>query len=72
MNNVSNNKPFDLDYVVNLTLKHAFKIIDLSIEKTFERIKEFDGNQEKSQEIFKTLATLHALRKRVEDFKYGD
>lgn len=72
MNTESNNKPFSLEYVLATTVKHMFKSVDISIQKTFERISEFDGNQEKSQEIFKTLAMLHALRKRLEDFKYSN
>lgn len=45
------------------------KSIDISIEKTFDRIAEFDGNQKKSEEVFKTLAALHGLRKQLEEFQ---
>ena len=48
------------------------KSIDISIRKTFERIKEFDGNQEKSQEVFNTLAHLHAMRKQLDDFQQAN
>lgn len=68
MNNTSENvKPFSMDYVLRTTVKHIRKSIDISIRKTFERIAEFDGNQEKSQEVFKTLTALHAMRQGLAD-----
>jgi hypothetical protein len=60
-------KPFSMDYVVGLTLKHMQKSIDTSIRKTVARIAEFDGNTEKSQEVFNTLAMLHTIRKKLEN-----
>jgi hypothetical protein len=62
-------KPFSMGYVLRTTAKHMRKSIDISIRKTFERIPEFDSNQEKSQEIFKTLAVLHTMRKQLDDFQ---
>jgi len=44
------------------------KSVDISIQKTLSRISEFDGNQQKSQEIFETLAILHNLKKQLDDF----
>jgi hypothetical protein len=63
------NKPFSMGYVLRTTAKHMRKSIDISIRKTFERISEFDGNQAKSEEIFKTLAVLHTMRKQLDDFQ---
>ena len=57
-----------MEYVLRTTVKHMRKSIDTSIKKTFERIQEFDGNQEKSQEVFKTLASLHSMRKGLDEF----
>ena len=62
-------KPFSMGYVLRTTAKHMRKSIDISIRKTFERISEFESNQEKSQEIFKTLAVLHTMRKQLDDFQ---
>ena len=62
-------KPFSMGYVLRTTTKHMRKSIDISIRKTFERVKEFEGNQEKSQEVFKTLSQLHAMRKQLDDFQ---
>ena len=63
-------KPFSMGYVLRTTAKHMRKSIDISIRKTFERVSEFGGNLEKSQEVFKTLATLHAMRKQLDDFQH--
>lgn len=45
------------------------KAIDISIRKTFDRLKDFEGDQEKGAEVFETLAKLHGLRKMVDDFQ---
>ena len=62
-------KPFSMGYVLRTTAKHMRKSIDISIRKTFERVKEFEGNQEKSTEVFSTLSQLHAMRKQLDDFQ---
>lgn len=66
-NNPENVKPFSMDYVLRTTVKHIRKSIDISIRKTFERIAEFDGNQEKSQEVFRTLTALHTMRQSIDN-----
>lgn len=63
------NKPFSMDYVVGLTLKHMRKSIDTSVRKTVARIAEFDGNTEMSQEVFKTLAMLQTIRKQLDNLQ---
>jgi hypothetical protein len=62
-------KPFSQGYVLRTTAKHMRKSIDISIRKTFERIQDFDGDQEKSKEVFLTLSILHQLRKELDDFQ---
>jgi len=62
-------KPFSISYVLRTTAKHMRKSIDISIRKTFERVPEFANDQAKSQEVFKTLASLHMLRKQLDDFQ---
>ena len=62
-------KPFSMGYVLRTTAKHMRKSIDISIRKTFERVPEFDGNLERSSEVFKTLSQLHAMRKQLDDFQ---
>ena len=61
-----------MGYVLRTTAKHMRKSIDISIRKTFERIKEFEGDQVKSQEVFQTLAQLHAMRKQLDDFQLAN
>jgi hypothetical protein len=63
-------KPFSMGYVLRTTAKHMRKSIDISIRKTFERVSEFEDDQSKSQEVFKTLGHLHAMRKQLDDFQY--
>jgi len=62
-------KPFSQAYVLRTTAKHMRKSIDISIRKTFERVADFADDQEKSEEVFKTLAVLHALRAQIDDFQ---
>lgn len=65
----SPSKPFSMAYVLRTTAKHMRKSVDISIRKTFERIRDFDGNQEKSQEVFKTLGMLHSMRNQIDEFQ---
>ena len=62
-------KPFSQGYVLRVTTKHMRKSIDISIRKTFERIKDFEGNADKSKEVFETLAVLHAMRRQLDEFQ---
>ena len=62
-------KPFSVGYVLRTTARHMRKSIDISIRKTFERIKDFEGDQEKSQEVFTALAQLHAMRNQLDAFQ---
>lgn len=62
-------KPFTKGHVLRATAKHMRKSIDISIRKTFERVKDFDGNQEKSNEVFETLSILHQMRAQLDDFQ---
>jgi len=39
--------------------------IDRSIEYAFSRVPEFEGDIDKSNEVFQTLADLHELRRKV-------
>jgi predicted component of type VI protein secretion system len=59
-------KPFSRDFVVLTTLKHIKRSIDISISKTFDRVKDFDSNPEKSAEVMKTLSDLHEMRRGIE------
>lgn len=62
-------KPFSIGYVLRTTASHMRKSIDLSINKTFDRVGEFAEDKDKSAEVFKTLAHLHLMRKQLDDFQ---
>jgi hypothetical protein len=62
-------KPFSKGYVLRTTAKHMRKSIDISIRKTFERVAEFGGDQQKSMEVFETLSFLHIWRAVLDDFQ---
>lgn len=64
-------KPFSSEFVLKTTAKNMRKSVDLSIQKTFDRIPEFAGDQEKSSEIFKTLTMLHSIRKQIDSFQFN-
>ena len=51
------------------TARHMRRCIDISIRKTFERVAEFADDPAKSKEVFQTLATLHTMRKQLDDFQ---
>lgn len=58
-----------MGYVLRTTTKHMRKSVDISIRKTFDRMPEFIQDQNKSQEVFKTLAFLHTMRKQLDDLQ---
>lgn len=62
------NKPFSRGYVLRTTAKHIQTSIEISIEKTTARIKEFEDNIEKSKELLETLSVLFAQKKMHEEF----
>ena len=65
----TNIKPFSIGFVLRTTTKNMRKDVDVSIRKTFERVKDFEGNQEKSTEVFQALSALHSIRKMLDDFQ---
>lgn len=62
-------KPFTKAFVLRLTAKNMRRHIDVSIRKTFERVKDCAGDAVKSREVFETLSILHAMRKQLDDFQ---
>jgi hypothetical protein len=60
------NKPFDMDYVLNITKVHMKKAITNSIAKTSDRFPEFANNPEKSSELFNTLGRLHNIKRKID------
>lgn len=68
-NKDSTSKKFSKGYVLRTTAKHMRKAVDISIRKTFDRIKEYEGDSDKSREIMETLSDLHQMRKTLDDFQ---
>jgi DNA-binding transcriptional regulator GbsR (MarR family) len=62
-------KPFSMAYAMRATARNIRRDIDTSIRMVSERIREFDGNLEKSKEIFETLAELYVLRKWLDEYQ---
>ena len=60
-------KPFSIEYVISATKKHMLKSIDISIRKTIKRIAEFEGDRDKSEEVFRTLSELDGMKKQLEE-----
>jgi hypothetical protein len=64
---MAKSRAFTMGYVIRATLRHMRDCVDISIQKTSERIAEFEGDQAKSSEIFQTLAYLHKQRQMLSD-----
>lgn len=64
--------PFSKGYVLRATKKHMLRSIDISVSKSFERLKEFEGNSEKGIEIMETLSVLNTMKKLVEEFELNN
>jgi hypothetical protein len=61
--------PFSRSFVMKTTLRHMKRSIDISIRKSFERLKDFENNSETGTEILGTLSNLHTLQRMLEDFQ---
>ena len=63
------NPPFSKSFVLKTTFRHCRRSIDISIRKTFERLKDFDQDSVKGREIIETLSTLHTIRGMLDEFQ---
>lgn len=61
--------PFSKAFVLKTTSKHIRRSIDISIRKSFDRMKDFEDQPDKKTEVFETLDVLHKMRKLVDDFQ---
>jgi len=66
---MDNIKPFTKSHVLRLTAKNMRRHIDVSIRKTFDRVKDFEGDNKASKEVFETLDLLHRLRGKLDEFQ---
>ena len=64
------NRPdFTKDYVIRTTLNHMMESINISTRKTINRVREFEDDPEKTEEIKDTLDSLNALINLMKDIK---
>ena len=61
--------PFSKSFVLKTTSRHMRRSIDISIRKSFDRMKDFPADDAKRMEIFETLDVLHKMRKIIDDFQ---
>jgi len=66
---MSDSKPFDKSFVLQVTTRNIHKDIDFSIRRTFERFKDFEPGSDKHKEVFDTLGVLHTMHQMIEDFE---
>jgi len=61
--------PFSKAYVLKTTSRHMRRSNDISIRKTFDRMKDFTDDSSKKTEVMETLDCLHKMRKMLDDFQ---
>ena len=64
--------PFDKGFVMRTTFKHMRRSVDISISKSFERLKDFEGDTVMGTEIMETLSVLHQVKKFVDGFEQNN
>ena len=68
----SDKPPFSKSFVMRTTLRHMKKSIEISINKSFDRLKDFDSDSLMGKEIIETLSVLHTLNKIVDEFQISN
>jgi hypothetical protein len=63
-------KPFEIDWVLRLTIEKMVEAIEFSLEKATERLPEFIEDPEKSKEVIMTISTLQKLKDHISDYEY--
>jgi len=61
--------PFSKSFVMKTTFRHMKRSIDISIGKSFERLKDFENDSSVGKEIIETLSVLHTLGKVLDEFQ---
>lgn len=64
-----NKPPFSKSFVMKTTLRHMNKSIDISVSKSFDRLKDFENDSAIGKEIIETLSVLHTLKKILVEFE---
>jgi hypothetical protein len=64
-------KPFNIDFVLKLTLDKMVEAADYSLQKATERLPEFIEDSEKSKEVIMTISTLQKLKEHISEYEYS-
>jgi hypothetical protein len=64
-----NKPPFSKSFVMKTTLRHMNKSIDISVSKSFDRLRDFENDSTIGKEIIETLSVLHTLKKILSEFE---
>jgi len=67
-----NKPPYSKSFVMRTTFRHMYKSIDISISKSFDRLKDFDSDSTTGKEIIETLSVLHTIKKLLNDFEQNN
>jgi len=66
---MENKPPFSKSFVVKTTMKHMKRSIEISINKSFDRLKDVDNESVLGKEIIETLSVLHVMKKMLDEFE---
>jgi hypothetical protein len=61
--------PFSKSFVVKTTMKHMKRSIEISISKSFDRLRDVDNESVLGKEIIETLSVLHVMKKMLDEFE---
>jgi hypothetical protein len=69
---INNKPPYSKSFVMKTTFHHMRKSIDISVTKSFDRLKDFDSDSETGKEIIETLSVLHSIKKILNEFEQNN
>jgi hypothetical protein len=69
---LDNKPPYSKSFVIKTTFHHMRKSIDISVNKSFERLKDFDSDSDTGKEIIETLSVLHTIKKMLDEFEINN
>ena len=65
LESMSMSRPFCKEFVIEKTFLHIMRAVTISLDKVVSRIREFEGDSDKSKEILQTLALLQSLQEQL-------
>ena len=58
--------PFDKAYVLKTTFNHMIKCVEISLDKTMDRLKTFGDDPDKATEAVETISQLYGVKRALE------